>query len=490
MQILSQQRMSTSADNIDNFLSVTFGSPDLAAHLSETKCKTFCDFFKRLSLDEKNVFLKTMAQRYGINQDSVLQNARSVIQCQDRGDACLLKSEERLKLSLVPRYQQLFTQIGRLDGGVKFLVDMRADILASMTAMSSEVDLSYFQALNYSLKELMVIWFSVGLLQLQRITWESSCDLVQKISDYEAVHPIRSWSDVKQRVGSYRRCFVFTHNAMPREPVVVLHTALTSEISSSIHSIIQSQGLRRQSVSQAQRSPEAPMSDNLVEEKEDPSKISAAVFYSITSTLKGLSGVDMGNYLIKCVVRELQSEHPQINQFSSLSPIPGFRDWLIGEVNKHLHLTGIGELTDDHLLTDEECGQLHPYRQTDSQSVLETFKFYIQTHQWITNPDLTHILKVPLMRLCARYLYMEKRRGYALNPVATFHLRNGAVIWRLNWMADTSMRGLSQSCAVMVNYRYFLENTEKNSRNYLENHIIEGSKEFIDLATGISPSPT
>lgn len=134
---------------------------------------------------------------------------------------------EQLQYELSPSYQWLFTHIGRQEGGVKFLVDLRADLLKLLTIRKSNQQQStHLQRLNRELKSLLLLWFSVGFLRLQRVTWYSPCDMLQKVSEYEAVHPVRSWTDLKQRVAEDRRCFVYTHGSMPREPLVVLHTAL------------------------------------------------------------------------------------------------------------------------------------------------------------------------------------------------------------------------------------------------------------------------
>ncbi|ESO88954.1 hypothetical protein LOTGIDRAFT_106236, partial [Lottia gigantea] len=382
-----------------------------------------------------------------------------------RGEAILLTSEERLRNALIPRYFQMFRQISRIDGGVKFLVDMRSDVLNHQTTSTSEIAVAYYRALNSALRDLISLWFSVGFLTLQRITWESPCDLVQKVSYYEAVHPIRNLSDMKQRVGPYRRCFVFNHNSMPREPVVVLHTALTPNIASSIHV----------DASSPPTSPELSADFNI---KEDKSQFNTAIFYSITSTQKGLQSIDLGNYLIKKVVEEIQKEFDHIQQFSSLSPIPGFKDWLITEINQILHIKS----------KYKEQSQIKPHMDKTHSCILETFKEFIQKNSWVSKRDLEPVFKDILMRLCARYLYLEKRRQYALNPVANFHLGNGAVLWRINWMADMSSRGLSSSCGLMVNYRYYLENTEYNSTKYLEEFHIEVSQQVLDLCSGLKPN--
>ncbi|CAH1227619.1 MLYCD [Branchiostoma lanceolatum] len=417
--------------------------------IPEGKTRHLCDVYGSLSTEDKATFLRVVSRQFGTDHDEVLKAAEGLPQAKEKSEAALLKAEERLQAALVPRYHDLFVQIGRLEGGVKHLVDMRADTLDLLSTVKDNAELRSFSS---CLREMLSHWFSAGLLHLQRITWESSCDILQKISEYEAVHPMKNWSDLKRRVGPYRRCFIFTHSTMPREPMVVLHTALTNQISDNIQTIVST-----------------PILDD-----EDVEDINTAIFYSITSTQKGLQGVELGNYLIKRVVRELQAEFPKMTQFSSLSPIPGFRDWLVGEINKVLSSTA--------LLTSAELKKVAEIAGKEDVLPLVTLKKLLQTNQWMGAESMVETLKDPLMRLCARYLYLEKRRGYAVNPVANFHLRNGAVLWRLNWQADTNPRGISQSCGIMVNYRYFLGDTMRNSQRYMEEQHIEASQQVIDLA--------
>lgn len=479
---LLKKRMSTESqdltliEKLQHFLQTFYGNQGHGILSIEKKCIKFCQMYRTLPISEKNTFLCYLAQHYGVNQGHIVAVAQQVVASQDRGEAALLKVEERMRGVLAARYQLLFSHVGRIQDGVKFLVDMRADILAILQSSCTEMDKAYLQALQSALREVLALWFTVGFLHLERITWESPCDMVQKISDYEAVHPIRNWADLKRRVGSYRRCFVFTHMSMPREPVVVLHTALTSQISSSIHSII---GHPRFSGPLSPQDQAGIVPDG---EEEDPNVITTAMFYSITSTQRGLQGVDLGNYLIKKVVNELQQEFPSMDQFSSLSPVPGFRDWLIGEINKHLHRHKIGETVEgDDLLSEAELESIASLSNSSSELPLETLKDLTSNHSWIQKEYVMNTLKEPLMRLCAKYLYVEKRRGYALNPVANFHLQNGAVLWRLNWCADMTMRGLAKSCGIMVNYRYFLDNTESNSQLYIDNKVIQTSSQILDL---------
>ncbi|KAL3220089.1 hypothetical protein MRX96_050454, partial [Rhipicephalus microplus] len=183
--------------------------------------------------------------------------------------------------------------------------------------------------------------------------------------------------------------------------------------------------------------------------------IKCAIFYSISSTQKGLQGIELGKYLIQGVVKKVKAEFPNVNEFSSLSPIPGFKEWIMSEIVKILR--GNAEASAGCLL------------------------LLLRNNGWFHIPELAAQLEEPLMHLCAFYLYHEKWRGYALNSVANFHLKNGAVIWRLNWLGDVSPRGLSSSCSIMVNYRYYLEDMEDYRHTYVENGTITTSDMFAEL---------
>nr|XP_009681236.1 PREDICTED: malonyl-CoA decarboxylase, mitochondrial [Struthio camelus australis] len=316
------------------------------------------------------------------------------------------------------------------------------------------VDGPHVKEMNGVLKNMLSEWFSTGFLNLERVTWQSPCEVLQKISDSEAVHPVRNWVDMKRRVGSYRRCYFFSHCAIPGEPLIVLHVALTSEISSSIQAIVKEVH---------------PI------ETEDLDKITTAIFYSISLTQQGLQGVELGTYLIKRVVKELQKELPQIKDFSSLSPIPGFTKWLVGLLSSQTK-----ELERNELFTESECQEIS---EITGGPTTETLKKLLTNNEWVRSEKLVQVLHLPFMRLCAWYLYGEKHRGYALNPVANFHLQNGAVMWRINWMADTSPRGIGASCGMMVNYRYFLEDTASNSAAYLGTKQIKASEQVLSLVS-------
>ena len=171
--------------------------------------------------------------------------------------------------------------------------------------------------------------------------------------------------------------------------------------------------------------------------------------------------------------RALQKEFPHLGTFSSLSPIPGFTKWLLGLLSSQGKEHGRSEL-----FTDAECKEIS---EITGGPINETLKVLLSSSEWIKSEKLVRALQAPLMRLCAWYLFGEKHRGFALNPVANFHLQNGAVIWRINWMADVSLKGITGSCGLMVNYRYYPAETATNSTSYLCSKNIKASEQVLSL---------
>ncbi|XP_021026540.1 malonyl-CoA decarboxylase, mitochondrial [Mus caroli] len=420
---------------------------------AEGQCADFVSFYGGLAeASQRAELLGRLAQGFGVDHGQVAEQSAGVLQLrqQAREAAVLLQAEDRLRYALVPRYRGLFHHISKLDGGVRFLVQLRADLLEAQALKL--VEGPHVREMNGVLKSMLSEWFSSGFLNLERVTWHSPCEVLQKISECEAVHPVKNWMDMKRRVGPYRRCYFFSHCSTPGEPLVVLHVALTGDISNNIQGIVK----------------ECPPS-----ETEERNRIAAAIFYSISLTQQGLQGVELGTFLIKRVVKELQKEFPQLGAFSSLSPIPGFTKWLLGLLNVQGKEHGRNEL-----FTDSECQEISA---VTGNPVHESLKGFLSSGEWVKSEKLTQALQGPLMRLCAWYLYGEKHRGYALNPVANFHLQNGAVMWRINWMADSSLKGLTSSCGLMVNYRYYLEETGPNSISYLGSKNIKASEQILSL---------
>ncbi|XP_068755668.1 malonyl-CoA decarboxylase, mitochondrial-like isoform X1 [Montipora capricornis] len=411
--------------------------------------------------EEKLAFFLVLERDLGVDHEEIASVASNLVNAQKNGVAAMLRAEENLRQALEPAHIQLFSQISKLQGGVKNIVDMRSDLLEGLNDEKDPVARQELQALNSSVKNLLAQWFAVGLLALRRITWESPASILEKIIHYEAVHSIHGWGDLKRRLAPDRRCYVYTHRSMPGEPVVVLHTALEYEIADNIQAILSE--------------PEVD-GDEYVYELE---KRTTAVFYSITSTQKGLSGVDLGNFLIKHVVQELQHEFPNIEQYSTLSPIPGFRQWLKTQINNALQQEekGVSQM----LLSVSEGQRILEILQSRDKSPLALFKELLETADWYQNSLKADCLKQPLLRLCACYLYREKKRGFVMDAVGNFHIRNGACMWRLNWLADLSPRGMDNSYGIMVNYKYVLEDVDKNNQQYLLNGTVTASSEFLEL---------
>ncbi|XP_004704583.1 malonyl-CoA decarboxylase, mitochondrial [Echinops telfairi] len=426
---------------------------------AEGQCADFVSFYGGLGdVAERAELLGRLAKGFGVDHGQVAEQSAGVLQLRQhpREPAVLLLAEDRLRYALVPRYRGLFRNISKLDGGVRFLVCLRADLLQAQTLKLLEGP--HLREMDGVLKSMLTEWFSSSFLNLERVTWHSPCEVLQKISESEVVHPIKNWMDIKRRVGPYRRCYYFSHCSTPEEPLVVLHVALTPEITSNIQAIVK----------------DCPPS-----ETEDKNHITTAIFYSISLTQQGLQGIELGTFLIKRVIKELRREFPHVAAFSSLSPIPGFTKWLLGLLSspkEHGH---------SPLFTDGEAQEL---AELLGGPVGDTLKDFLSSHEWALSEQLARALQAPLMRLCAWYLYGEKHRGYALNPVANFHLQNGAVLWRINWMADQSRKGLTGSCGLMVNYRYFLEETTMNSTAYLGSKHIKASEQVLSLVSQFQKS--
>ncbi|KAG7209608.1 hypothetical protein KM043_011264 [Ampulex compressa] len=446
-------RLSTTVASMEEELMEVFKykNTNISNWIIENKVRKLCFKYADSSKEEKQSMLRILANQYTTEHDNICQVAKKLVSIQPSNERQIFSYERSLKNNLTPRYHWLFIIIGRLEYGVKFLVDLRTDVLELMLETKDVDENIVIQQLNLTLQDLFLLWFSVGFLHLERITWQSACDILQKVSEYEAIHPIKNWVDLKRRVGPYRRCYIFTHPSMPREPIVVLHTALCNIIPDSVKGI----GDAKQ---------------NATFLEEDKLQIKAAIFYSIASTQRGLQGIELGNYLIKEVANQITTEFPMINQLSSLSPIPNFRIWLLEKMKQD----------SSYIFTLEEYKSLQSILKLDAVQLALNKIF--KTSLWTNDRDLCGLLKEPLLRACAWYLYREKRRNYALNSVANFHLRNGAVMWRINWMADPTPRGVANSCGIMVNYRYYLNDCERNSQNYIENYHVNASENVINAA--------
>jgi len=322
------------------------------------------------------------------------------------GGKARVEAERTLRAVLTPPTARLLRSFTELHDGVKFLVDLRGDNLrlAGDPAITTD-DAAALEQVGLELKAQLSTLFDVGLLDLRRLTWFAPAALLEKLIEYEAVHTIQSWADLKNRLDWDRRCYAFFHPSMPDEPLVFVEVALTTGTPVVL----------------------APLLDETAPDI-DPDHADTAVFYSISNCQPGLAGVNLGTALIEQVVDRLRHDLPRLQRFVTLSPIPGYRAWL-----------------EDTLRADE----LRPHERALLPASPERVAARVSHHAW----DSDEAIQPAVVALCARYL-TTVRGGRALDPVANFHLSNGALIQRINWLADPSETGRDQSAGLMANYLY------------------------------------
>jgi malonyl-CoA decarboxylase len=331
-----------------------------------------------------------------------------------------------LRRALEPPRLRLLTQFTTIPDGVKFLVDLRAELLA---LRDSDAALAGLEA---DLRTLLAAWFDIGFLDLQRIDWNAPAALLEKLVGYEAVHEIRGWRDLKNRLDSDRRCYAFFHPRMPNEPLIFVEVALVQGLAGSVQALLDQK---------------APLLD--------PRTADSAIFYSISNCQRGLAGISFGNFLIKRVVEVLSAEFRDLKAFATLSPIPGFRRWLDATLAKN----------QPDLLRDNEAALLLAAT-PDAEGAPAALAALLARRNWVRDPATAKLLEPILRRLCAHYLLNEGRGKRAADPVAHFHLSNGARIERICPLADTSEKGVKESAALMVNYLYDPAHIEQNHEDY------------------------
>lgn len=363
-------------------------------------------------------FLNLLAGDFAPDNEAISKLSKEYIKAGDNKEK--LRLEIAMRDALVTPRSIILRQFTDLPDGFKFLINMREDLLP---IIGDDVSL---KGLEYDLKSILFSWFDIGLLDMQEITWKSPAALLEKLIEYEAVHRVASWNDLKNRLDSDRRVFAFFHNKMPLEPLIFVHVALVKGMSDNIQQLLD------------EKSP--------VTERE---KADTAIFYSISNAQKGLVGISFGNFLIKRVVGVLSSEMKNIKTFATLSPVPIFRSWLDSQLAKD----------SNKLFTAEERKLLE---------LLDT--------PWHKDKKTVAAIKPILLRLCANYLLNEKKNSKPLDPVCNFHLSNGARLERLNWLADISANGLKQSAGMMANYYYKLSEIDENHEEFMTHGKVVASK--------------
>jgi malonyl-CoA decarboxylase len=361
------------------------------------------DRYRHLDDEGRLSFFEALVRNYGPDREKLAQAIETWHGQPSDDDA------SELHFASEPRRQELIRRLNRAPGGTGDLVAMRADLLLLMNGHKA------LAALDRDVVHLLASWFNRGFLVLRKIDWSSPANILEKIIRYEAVHEIRDWDDLRRRIDPVdRRCYAFFHPALVDEPLIFVEVALTEAIPGAI----------------------APL---LAEDRKPVpvERARTAVFYSISNTQRGLGGISFGSFLIKQVVEELRRELPKLENFVTLSPVPGFMEWL--------------KQGNDVPLTEEERALL----------------VQLDTPDWFTHAEVTTHLRSVLEPLAAHYFLKARTpKGRLIDSVARFHLGNGARLERINWLGDLSPKGLRESASIMVNYLYRLDDIEKNHEAY------------------------
>ena len=364
------------------------------------------DIYSRADDDVRTEFLLRLAREFGPDQARLTRCINAYVKKPGPEAALELHSAAE------SQRQELIRRMNLAPGAMPRLVKMREDVLHRLRQTA---DLSLLDA---DFTHLFSSWFNRGFLHLRRIDWSTPAHILEKIIAYEAVHAIDSWDDLRLRLlPPDRRCFAFFHPALPDEPLIFVEVALTEAIPDAIAPLLA-----------AARRPL------------DPEKATTAVFYSISNCQKGLRGISFGNFLIKQVVEELRRELPRIKTFVTLSPVPGFISWL----------------------NSNRTAAAAPFSSQDRQLIK-----LLEQPDWHKDSASVDALQPVLKRALLLYLISGKdKQGKPLDPVARFHLGNGARLEQINWLGDASPKGIREAAGFMINYLYDLDRIERNHERY------------------------
>ncbi len=390
-----------------------------------------------LDADGRGVFLEILATEHGIDSAALVAAAAAYRDAIKTGE---IASEEPIRQALEAPSERLLQRFSSIEDGARFLLVMREHALIEKEKCPA------IAPLERQLRNMLSRWFDAGFLELRRITWDSPASLLERLSQYEAVHSIRNWDDLKHRLNEDRLVYGFFHPSMPLDPLVFVEVALVNGLAAAVQPIIDAT---------------APATD--------PTTTDTAIFYSITNARRGLDGISLGGLLIKQVVDELKRTYPNLHTFSTLSPIPGFRSWLAEPGNLNIE-------QDEAIILTAIWSEWSP----DA----------IIAGAWHGDTERSEAVRSIVVRAAVDYLLGARRPiGTAANRVEHFHLSNGARVERINWLGDTSANGMDQSLGVMVNYLYRLEEIEENHDAYIREHLIAASQAVIDLHVWTAPTP-
>jgi malonyl-CoA decarboxylase len=354
-----------------------------------------------------------------------------------------------------PPRQELLRRMNMAPGATAALIGIRKELLNHIAGAP------VLKPFESDLHHVLAAWFNRGFLELRRIDWNTPAVILEKLIAYEAVHEIEGWDDLRRRLGPDRRCFGFFHPTLPGEPLIFVEVALVKGMAGAIAPL-----LERNDVKNAVTEPDT------------------AIFYSISNCQEGLRGISFGNFLIKQVVEELKTELPSLKRFATLSPVPGFSKWLMNRFSR-----GAADAT-AVLRPDEEQALLSAAEMPAGADVGSALRSIVQKDGWWQDATITAMLYPMLSRLCALYL-TELRDGKGpSDPVARFHLGNGARLERINWLGNTAARGIAESFGMMVNYLYDPDFIEINHESFVHQGAVARSTEVETLLQSALNAPS
>jgi malonyl-CoA decarboxylase len=378
--------------------------------------------YQELSASDRVEFFELLVAQFEADHETIANAATAYL---DAADATTLAALS--KAVEAPR-RKLFRRLNMVPDGIGRLVKLRSDLLNVLG------ERPHLRPLDTDLRNLLIAWFNRGFLVMERIDWTSPANVLEKIIEYEAVHEINGWDDLRVRLADDRRCFAFFHPAMPDDPLIFVEVALTGETADAIRPLL--------------------ATDRAIANSRHAD---SAVFYSISNCHHGLQGISFGHFLLKQVIEELRRDLDNITTFVTLSPIPGFRGWLESIPSKSLPEARAADV------------------ETAREFLVESAEPSLDT--------VSEEQRASLMRLCAYYLLTAKAGDQPLDPVARFHMSNGASLQRIHWAADRSQAGLDRSVGIMVNYLYDLADIEKNHERYFAEGLLTASAEVRKLAS-------
>ncbi len=373
-----------------------------------------------LSSDDRLAFCRYIAARFTPNEAALRDAVEAWLADPTPARAAALS------VAAEPPRQELLRRMNQAQGGTAELVALRKEFLGVLRAQPE------LTPLDSDLRHLFASWFNRGFLDLRRIDWNTPAAVLEKLLVYEAVHEIQGWTDLRRRLAADRRCFAFFHPALPGEPLIFVEVALVQGLSAAVEPLL------------------APDTDERAQEAR-ASQADTAIFYSISNCQEGLRGVSFGNFLIKQVVEELKQELPRIERFATLSPVPGFRRWI-----------------------ERRADDPDPPLDVDAIATLA------DPATWET-PAASAAFEASLTRLCARYLTETEPGRGPDDPVARFHLGNGARLERINWRGNVALRGLQESYGIMVNYLYDPDTIEANHEAFASGGVVARSMAVENL---------